>query len=103
MEDAGGKAGGCDDFGERVSRARHDLRRLEHDGVAVTQRRRNLPGRDRDRKIPWRDQADDADRLARDLDLEAGTHRGTFFSRQAHRLAPKDRTNLSASHAFPTP
>ena len=35
---------------------------LEHDGVAVRQRRGQLPDRDRGREVPGRDQADDADR-----------------------------------------
>ena len=37
-------------------------RRLEDDGVPRDERRRDLPGRDRDREVPRRDDADHADR-----------------------------------------
>ena len=42
------------------------LRRLEHDGVAGRQRRRELPRRHDQREVPRHDRRDDADRLARD-------------------------------------
>src|SRR5204863_482930 len=43
---------------------RRQLRRLEHDGVAADERARELPARNVDGKVPGRDQADDAERLA---------------------------------------
>ena len=39
----------------RSSAARRLLRGLCHDGIARRQRRSNLPGEDRERKIPWAD------------------------------------------------
>ena len=39
-------------------------RRFEHDGVTEDECRHDLPGRDRERKIPWRDRRDDTHRVA---------------------------------------
>ncbi len=50
------------DFGEGQRGQRRELRRLEHDGVARGQRRRNLPGQHQQRKIPGNDLANDAAR-----------------------------------------
>src|SRR5438034_860370 len=68
--------------------------RLEHHRVAEAERRRDLPGGDGDRKIPRRDEANNAKRLARDLDLESRTHRGAFLTRQPQRFACEKRKNL---------
>ncbi len=97
VEHAGRNAGAGDDLGERMCRARHQLGRLEHDGVAVAERRRDLPGRDRDREIPGRDHADDADRLARELDVEAGADGGALLADQAQRLAGEERKDLAGA------
>ena len=51
---------------------RRVLRRLEHDRVAGGERRRELPGRQHQRRVPRRDRADDADRLAPRVDSRAG-------------------------------
>ena len=51
---------------------RRVLRELQDDGVAVDQRRRELPHRDRGREVPRRDQADDADRAVHGVDRAAG-------------------------------
>ena len=75
VEHAGRQAGALHDVDERPRRRRHELGRLEDDAVAERERRRDLPRRNRERKIPRRDQADDAERLARDLDFDAGPHR----------------------------
>ena len=55
---------------------RHRAGRLPHHGVAVDQRGRDLPGRDRDREVERGDHTDDTDRLAGHQDLLAGTGRG---------------------------
>ena len=49
---------------EHQRRQRRLLRRLEHHRVAGGQRRRELPRRHHQRIVPWRDRADDADRIA---------------------------------------
>ncbi len=45
-------------------RSRGDLRRLQHDGVAGGERRRQRHDRDEGRRVPRRDDADHAERLA---------------------------------------
>ena len=85
---------------QRAGRPRHQIGGLEHHGVAVAQRRRDLPCGDRDRKIPRRDQADDAERFARDLDVEAGTNRGDLLARHAQRLAGEERKDLARARDF---
>ena len=56
VQDAGRQLG----LGERLGDVQPGQRRLvgelQHDGVAVDQRRRELPDRDRDREVPRRDQ-----------------------------------------------
>ena len=86
-----------DDLDERPGRARHEVGRLEHHGVAVAERRRDLPGRDRDREIPRRDQADDAERLARDLDVDAGAHGGELLAGQPQRFAGEELEDLAGA------
>ena len=49
---------------KRSARQRRQLGRLQHDRVARRERRPELPGGDREREVPRRDQADHADRLA---------------------------------------
>src|SRR4051812_24855953 len=53
---------------------RCEIRWLDHDRVAERERRGDLPRRNRQREVPWRDEADDPDRLAPDLDVDAGPH-----------------------------
>lgn len=48
---------------------------FEHHGVAVHERRRDLPRRDGDREVERRDDTDDTDRLAGHQDLLAGPRR----------------------------
>lgn len=74
--------------------------RLENDGVAVGKCRSDLPRRDGDREIPWRDDADDADRFARDLDTDARTHARHQFARQAQRLAGEEIEYLGGAHGL---
>ena len=83
---------------KRMRRRRHEIGRLEHDAIAVGERRRDLPGRNGDREIPRRDQADDADRLARDLDVDAGPHRGELLAGQAQALAGEEQEDLPGAH-----
>ena len=94
VEHAGRQPGAADDLGERPGAARHEVGGLEHDAVAVGERRRDLPGRDRDREVPRRDEPDDADRLAGDLDLDAGPHRGQLLAGEPQRLAGEELEDL---------
>ena len=73
---------------------------LEDDGVAVGQGRRDLPGGDGDREVPRRDQGDDADRLARDLDLDAGAHGGELLARHAQRFTREELEDVRRADGF---
>ena len=57
---------------ERVSDRRRRGGRLQDDRIAEGEGRRGLPCRDRDREVPWRDQAEHADRFAVGLDVDRG-------------------------------
>ncbi len=83
VEHAFRNAGARDDVGKRPGRARHEVGRLEDDAIAVGERRRDLPGGNGDREIPRRDDADDADRLAGQLDVNAGPRRRQLFACRA--------------------
>src|SRR6185503_18455893 len=100
VEDAFGHAGVDDDLGQRPGRAWDELGRLEHDAVAVGERRRDLPRGDRNRKIPRRDDADDAYRLAGDLDVDARTDRRNFFACQTQRFAGEKLEDLPGARGF---
>ena len=74
--------------------ARHQVGRLEDDGVAVAERRRDLPGGNGDREIPRRDDADDADRLAGDLDADAGPHATARVSPASRSASPAKKSKI---------
>ena len=86
-----------DDVGQGAGGARHEIGRLEHHAIAVGERRGDLPGRDRDREVPRRDQRDDADRLARDLDLDAGPDVAVFSPARRNALAGEEREDLAGA------
>ena len=70
VDDAGGHAGLVEELDEALAERGRVGRGLEDDGVPGDERRGDLPGRDRDREVPRRDDADDADRHAhRHLEL----------------------------------
>ena len=95
-----GRPARLQDVDERPGAAGHEVGRLEDDGVAVGERRRDLPGRDGDREVPRRDDADDADRLARDLDADARAHRRQR-SRRPGAAPRRRRTRRSARRGSP--
>ena len=59
----GGQVGLLADLGEQQRGERRRLGRLEHDGVAAGQRRRDLPGQHQQREVPRDDLAGNAERL----------------------------------------
>ena len=83
--------------------AGHQIGRLEHDAVAVGERRRDLPRGDRDREVPRRDEADDADRLARDLDVDARAHRRHALAGERSASPAKNLKICPARIASPMP
>jgi hypothetical protein len=88
------------DVGDGPGAARHQVGGLEHHGVAEGQRRRDLPGGNRDREVPGRDQADHADRLARHFDADAGPHGGQHFAAGAQGLAGEELEDVAGTRDF---
>ncbi len=60
VEHAGGPAGLDEQLGEQQRRQRRILRGLQHDGIARSEGRRDLPRGHHERKIPRHDATDDA-------------------------------------------
>ena len=75
VEHAGRQAGFGEALGDVDARPRRLIRELEHDDVAVDERRRELPDRDRDREVPGRDQAHYADRTPQRVQPLVGNRR----------------------------
>src|SRR6202158_3961955 len=100
VEDARGYARFDDDVRQRPGRPGYQLRRLEHHAVAVAECGRDLPRRNRHRKIPRGDDADDAQGFARHLDVNAGADRLNLLPRQPQRLAAEEFEDLSRAHDF---
>ncbi|MCY1323921.1 hypothetical protein D9M69_93570 [compost metagenome] len=87
-----------EDVDDGPGTAGHQFGRLEDDGIAVTKRRRDLPGGNGDREVPGRDDADDADRLAGDLDADIGSRRRQHFARQSQAFAGEEVEDLAGTH-----
>ena len=100
IEHARRDAGLVQDLGERPCTSGRPLRGLEHDGVPIGQRGRDLPRGNGNREIPGRDQTDDADRLARDFHVDTRANRGQLFAREAHRLSGKELENLAGARGL---
>ena len=97
IEHALRNAGAHDDLGQRMGGSGHEIRGLEHHRVSVGEGRRDFPGRDRDREIPWRNDSDDADRLARDLDVDVRPHAGELLARNSQRFAGEEVEDLAGA------
>ena len=76
LHEAGGDARVAARADERFTARRRVLRWLDDDAVAREQRGQDLPGRNRDREIPRRDHADDAEGLADDEGITLTFSRG---------------------------
>ena len=63
VDDAGREAGVLDQLHELEHRRRRELGRLDDDRVACSERRRQLPRRQQQRRVPGDDRGDDAERL----------------------------------------
>ena len=79
IEHAGRQAGFERELAELQRRQRALFRRLQNDGVAHRQRRRDLPHRHQQREIPRHDCADDAERLVH-RERQAILRLGTDFA-----------------------
>ncbi len=72
VEHARRQAGFDQQFGEAHRHRRIALRRLQDEGVAAGDRRREFPHRDHRREVERRDAGDDAERLAHRIEVDAG-------------------------------
>ena len=84
VEHAGRQAGLDQQLGEPHRHRRIALRRLEDEGVAAGERRREFPHRDHGREIERRDAGDDAERLAHRVEVDAGA--GAFGVLALHQV-----------------
>ena len=89
-----------EDPGNGMCRTGHQIGGLEHHAVAVGQGRSDLPGRNRRRKIPRRDDADHADRFASEFDVDSGAHRWQQLTRAAQYLAGKEFEHVAGPRHF---
>ena len=87
IDDPRRHAGLVEDLDESCRGMRRIFRRLEDHGVAADQRGKQLPGRDRQRKIPRRDQRAHADRRAHGHGELIGQFRRRGFTEQAPAFA----------------
>jgi len=86
-----------------MRRGGHELRGLEHHAVAVGEGRRDLPGGDGDGEVPGRDEADDAQRLPRDLHLDARPDGGELVARETQRLSGEEQEDLAGTRRLADP
>ena len=87
-----------DDVGQGVSSCRDEIGRLQDDAIAVGERRGDFPRWNGNGKIPRRDQPDDANRLARYLDVDTGPHRRDFVTGEAQAFTGKEQEDLPRPH-----
>src|SRR3954465_4367666 len=83
-----------------MSGCRYQVRRLEYHAVTVGERRRDLPGGDCDREVPWRDDADDPQRLARDVDIDVRAHGWQLLAGQPHAFRCEEQKDLRGTCSF---
>src|SRR5690606_35889097 len=100
IENALWQTGAMQDIDNRPGATRHEVSRLEYDGVAVAKRWRDFPCRNGDREIRRRDDADNADRLPRYLNADARTRRRQNFTGKAKALACEEIENLAGADGF---
>ena len=81
-------------LGEHQRGQRGELGRLEHDRVAGRDRREDLPAGHLQRVVPRRDRADDADRLAADIDVWSPEYSPAALPSRL-RAAPAKNATLS--------
>ena len=70
-----------------LSGCRDEIGRLQDDAIAVGECWCDFPRRNGNGKIPRRDQADDANGLARYLHVDTGPHRRDFVTDEAQAFA----------------
>ena len=97
VEDAVGQAGLGEQLGHPVGRGRVLLRGLQDDGVARRDRDREEPQRHHRREVERADDADDAERLAGRVDVDAGRHVLAVLALHEVRDAGRELDDLEAA------
>ena len=95
------QAGLLGDLDQQARRQRRQFGRLVDDGAAGGERRRDLPGRQHEGRVPRRDDADRADRRAgRDVDLAVGPRSALPSRASGARSAKKRKFSAPRSAAL---
>ena len=84
-------------FGKPHRHGRIALRRLEDEGIAAGERRREFPHRDHGREIERRDAGDDAERLAHRVEVDAGAGALAVFALDQMRDAAGEFDHFEAA------
>ena len=97
VENAGRPARLDEQFAEPHRHARIALGGLQDEGVAAGDRRRELPERDHRREVERRDAADDAERLAHRIEIDAGAGAVGIFALHQMRDAEREFDHFDAA------
>ena len=97
VENAGRAAGLDEQFAEPHRHAGVALGRLQDEGVAASDRRRELPQRDHGGEVERRDAGDDAERLAHRIGVDAGAGAVGVFALHQMRHAERELQHLDAA------
>src|SRR5688500_3608801 len=79
------------------------LRGFEDHRIAKRERRRDFPRGYRDRKVPRRDEADDANRFPGNLDVHPRPDRRQLLAREPERLASEELEDMAGPGGFADP
>ena len=94
------QAGVRDDLGEGLSARWNQPGRFEDHRIAEGERGRDLPRRDRDGKVPGRDDSDDTDRFGCDFNADARTNGVDTRPSDPYGFARKELEYLSRAYDF---
>jgi hypothetical protein len=97
VEHAGREPGFDQQLGKPHRHARVALRRLEDEGIAAGERRRELPHRNHGREVERRDAGDDAERLTQRVEIDAGPGAVGEFALEQVRDATGELDHLEAA------
>lgn len=100
IEGAGRKTRAADDFRQSPGAAGYQVSWLEHNAVPVGECRRDLPGRNGDGEVPRRDDAHHANRLTKNVDLDAWSDRLQVFAGDPERLSGEELEDMPGATRF---
>ncbi|VVN46230.1 hypothetical protein PS659_05852 [Pseudomonas fluorescens] len=100
VEHTGREACAGDDFGQGPGATRYQVRRFEHDAVAVGQGRSDFPCRDGNREVPRGDQTNHAQGFASHFNVDARTHRRQIVAGQAQAFTGEELEDVAGAGHF---